>query len=268
MVKILVFDLDGTLLNDQKELSLKTKNYLQKKKEEGYIIVIATGRMFQSVLNVTENAYFCNYIISDTGALIYDNQKKEVIFRKNIAKEVFDKFFDYYDEKCFCIEACDQNKIYWYKKSINFHNDKISLYFNDKNELLNEIKDITQASIYMNKNKDIKKIYYDMTKKFPELSVFIMQESNGKKKWIESQVKGCSKYNAIIYLKEKLKLNNCQIIAFGDSLNDLEMLEKCDVGVAMKNALVDVKKVAKYVTEKTNNENGVVEFLEKYLDLE
>jgi len=86
MVKILVFDLDGTLLNDQKELSLKTKNYLQKKKEEGYIIVIATGRMFQSVLNVTENAYFCNYIISDTGALIYDNQKKEVIFRKNIAK--------------------------------------------------------------------------------------------------------------------------------------------------------------------------------------
>ena len=60
-------------------------------------------------------------------------------------------------------------------------------------------------------------------------------------------------------------ISNENIIAFGDGLNDIEMLKKCGVGVAMKNALPEVKEQADCITSETNNQNGVVEFLKEYL---
>ena len=69
---------------------------------------------------------------------------------------------------------------------------------------------------------------------------------------------------AVIVAKLEGILNE-NIIAFGDGLNDVDMLKKCGVGVAMKNALPEVKEQADYITSRTNNENGVVEFLKEYL---
>ena len=60
-------------------------------------------------------------------------------------------------------------------------------------------------------------------------------------------------------------MDNKDVIAFGDGLNDVDMLEKCGVGVAMKNALPDVKKKADFITDKNNWEDGIIEFLGKYL---
>ena len=55
-------------------------------------------------------------------------------------------------------------------------------------------------------------------------------------------------------------------MAFGDGLNDIEMIEKCGIGVALANALDEVKSKANYITKKTNEELGVIDFLEGYLN--
>ena len=103
------------------------------------------------------------------------------------------------------------------------------------------------------------------TEKFPMLKVEIMQDSFGEVKWLEIFQKGIEKYKGIKEVAKLEGISNEDIIAFGDGLNDVEMLKKCGIGVAMKNALPEVKEQANYITSRTNSENGVVEFLKEYL---
>lgn len=70
---------------------------------------------------------------------------------------------------------------------------------------------------------------------------------------------------SISKLANLLSIPNEKIIAFGDGLNDIDMLKNCGIGVAMKNALFEVKEVSDYITSKTNEEDGVIDFLEKFL---
>ena len=92
-----------------------------------------------------------------------------------------------------------------------------------------------------------------------------MQDSFGDVKWLEITKKGTEKYKGITEIARLEDISNENIIAFGDGLNDVEMLKKCRIGVAMKNALPEVKEQADYITSRTNNENGVIEFLKEYL---
>ena len=87
MKKMIVVDLDGTLLNENKQVSENSIRYLKKLKEEGYVITIATGRIFTSILKATNNALFANYIITDTGASCYDTNHK-VIFLKIFFRKI------------------------------------------------------------------------------------------------------------------------------------------------------------------------------------
>ena len=71
--KLITLDLDGTLLNSDGIVSEATKVHLQKLKEKGYIITIATGRILNRALVGTDGAEFANYIVSDAGAAVFKN---------------------------------------------------------------------------------------------------------------------------------------------------------------------------------------------------
>ena len=89
----------------------------------------------------------------------------------------------------------------------------------------------------------------------------IMQHSFSNKKWIEIFPKECSKYNSIKLLSEYLNISNDDVIAFGDGLNDIEMIKNCGCGVALNNALDEVKKESDDITEYDNDNDGVVNYL-------
>ena len=92
-----------------------------------------------------------------------------------------------------------------------------------------------------------------------------MQDSFSSNRWIQISSKNISKYSSIQKIAELEGIANKDIIVFGDGLNDLEMIEKSGIGVAMANALDSVKKVADYVT-KSHNEDGILYFLKEYLE--
>ena len=92
-----------------------------------------------------------------------------------------------------------------------------------------------------------------------------MQDSFSDKKWVEIFNKEVDKYNAIIEIAKKENIEPQDIISFGDGLNDIEMIRRCGVGVAMGNALPEVKENAKFVTL-SNDEDGIKVFLEEYLN--
>lgn len=256
--KLIAIDLDGTLLNSDGIVSEVTKSHLQKLKEKGYIITIATGRILNRALVGTDGAEFTNYIVSDTGAAVFKNNEinkewKEV-YAQVLSKEIVENISSYYDkDKFITINICDRNKIHHYDQTVNI------------TEFLENINEIIHVSVSFINNEFVEEYLKIFTKKFPMLKVEIMQDSFGEVKWLEIAQKGVEKYKGIAEVAKLEGILNENIIAFGDGLNDVDMLKKCGVGVAMKNALPEVKEQADYITSRTNNENGVVEFLKEYL---
>ena len=110
--------------------------------------------------------------------------------------------------------------------------------------------------------------YYQKIVQIFPLKVGYMKDSKKDRYWLEIHPKNCSKYQQLEALAKKLVIPSKNMIAFGDSLNDTEMLEKCGIGVAMKNAVPEAKEKANFITKFTNEEDGVVKFLKNYIEEE
>lgn len=256
--KLIALDLDGTLLNSDGIVSEISKSYFKKIKEQGHIITIATGRILKDALIGTEGAEFANYIVSDTGAAVFRSEDTETkwkeVYINQLSKETVQNIASYYDKNKFTtIEIRDRNSTHHYDGTINIM------------EILEKVSEITHLTVVF-LNNEFAKEYLDLFKsKFPNLEIEMMQDSFGDKKWLDILQKGVEKYKGITEVAKLEGISNENIIAFGDGLNDIEMLKKCGVGVAIKNALPEVKEQADYITSETNNQNGVVEFLKEYL---
>lgn len=266
LIKMIVLDLDGTLLNSERKVSERSKNYLKKLKEMGYIIVIATGRIYESINYAIDGFDFVNYVITDTGASCYDTCHGHTIFNNPIELETAKKFKKFYNDNCAFIDICDKHTIYMYSDINNEH------YFiktiKDWKYIFNNCKEISHISVSMKTNEQVMELYNKLKEDIPELYINIMQDSFSDRKWIEAVKKGCTKYSAITKLANHLNINNDEIIAFGDGLNDIDMLKNCGIGVALSNALPKVKESANLVTTYDHNHDGVIEFLKEYLNVE
>ena len=145
MVKMIVLDLDGTLLNSEKKVSEISKKYLKKLKDLGYIIVIASGRIYESVNNALDGFEYVNYIITDTGASCYDVRNGSTIFNNLMSIETAKKFKKYYNENCIFIDVCDKHTIYKYSDY------KENYYFIDTTKdwdyIFNNCKEISHISV-------------------------------------------------------------------------------------------------------------------------
>lgn len=266
MIKMIVLDLDGTLLNREGHVSKKSKNYLRKLKDMGYIVVIATGRIYESVNYVINGFDFVNYVITDTGASCYDASDGHTIFNNLIELETANKFKKFYNDNCVFIDVCDKHTIYNYS-DIDGHYYFIDT-IKDWDYIFNNCKEISHISVSMKTNEQVMELYSKLKEDMPELDINIMQDSFADRKWIETIRKGCTKYKAISELASYLNISNDEIIAFGDGLNDIDMLKNCGVGVALSNALPKVKESSDFITIYDHNQDGVAEFLKEYLDVE
>lgn len=261
---MLIFDLDGTLLDENKMVSINTMEYLKRMRKKGHKIVIATGRVKNSALDVTRGGEFVDAFICDTGALIYDNQENRELFVRHLSRDFAEYILNLYDKnKMNYIDICDHDYIY---KLTDVPEDyPIIINSNNKKEILDKVGDIIHVGISFYDNKYALETYEKLKNEYKDLHVLLMQDSFSPRKWIEIMPKDCNKPHAIKWLANHYNIKRDDIIAFGDGLNDIEMLSTCGIGVAMANALDEVKNVANMITEKSNIEDGVVDFLEKYL---
>ncbi|MDD6223454.1 MAG: Cof-type HAD-IIB family hydrolase [bacterium] len=263
---MIVLDLDGTLLNSEKKVSERSKNYLRKLKDMGYIIVIATGRIYESIDYVMNGFEYVNYVITDNGASCYNTCDDHTIFNNPIELKTAKKFKKIYNNNCMFINVCDKHTIYKY--SDIDEDDYFIDTTKDWDYIFNNCKEISHISVSMKTNEQVMELYNKLKEDIPELDINIMQDSFADRKWIETIKKGCTKYKAIAELANYLNINNDEIIAFGDGLNDIDMLKKCGIGVALSNALPVVKENANFITAYNHNHDGVIEFLKEYLNVE
>lgn len=264
-MKMFIFDLDGTLLDNNRNMPLENINYLNKLKNDGYIIVIATGRAKSSALDRLNNIPCVNYIISDTGSKIYDIDNEQYIYNKSIPKDYAIDMLNLYNDSFIYIDICSNGKYYKYSLFLEENNDIVKTY-KDKKSLLDDINEIDHIGMSFKNDDYAIEVYNYINANYKDFDCIIMQDSFEGGKWLEILPKGSNKYNAINELAKYLNINNNEIVAFGDGLNDIDMLEKCGTGVAMANALDEVKEKADYVTKKNNEKLGIIDFLEEYLN--
>lgn len=260
---MIVFDLDGTILdNDLKishnlieiccDLKITTK------------IVIATGRSVSDAIQYYRILDLDTYLICYNGAFIWHPLTKKVY--QNYYMDQWREILKFV--VCKRHELFIHNIIVSQKENtflLNKHNDylidimvdeKLPYDYICENDMI-ELGNIHRIVLGVESEfrENIEKL---IKLKFPIIDVFGWK---GRSDVIDISLPNMNKWEAI---KKVAKIENEQkekIIVFGDARNDMEMIKNADVGIAVKNASVEVQNVANYVTVNTNNEDGVAQFI-------
>lgn len=249
--KLLLFDLDGTLLRTDKSISKTTLETLQKCRQKGILIGISTSRGEQNTLSFIEELQ-PDILIASGGALV--KYKDNYIFKAEFSKEQTRQMIALARTVCGidCEITIDTiNSHYWnYKIDPKKQND------NWGDSIYTDFKDFDENSLKM-----CVEIFEDSQAR--QLQKLLEQcdcirFSDGY--WYKFTKKSATKENAIMELCSACNIKTDEIIAFGDDYADIGMLQLCGTGIAMGNAINEVKKQADLVIG-SNDDDGIAEYL-------
>lgn len=262
MYKAVFLDLDGTLLDDKKNVSQENKNAIQYVMEKGGQVYLASGRSLNATKKYRDMLNLSRYIIYANGAGIYDCEKNTTISITDMKKQVGKQLYNYAIENNICIRIDTINGRYISKKEYKVHVDDIVLDGNI-NKII-EDKEILQISLVSREQivieKTVEYIEKNIMKEDISIEDIFKTGENNDFFAINAINPRASKGNAIAQLCKILQISVSDVIAFGDGMNDTSMLSAVGLGVAMGNAKEEVKEKAQ-ITTLTNNENGVAKIL-------
>lgn len=253
--KILLFDLDGTLLRNDKTLSEYTLGILSKCKERGYLIGISTSRSEQNCLGCLREMK-PDILISSGGALVRVNEK--IICSSTFSVIETKGFIESVRKICgmdceITVDTLDAH--YW--------NYKIDPKEQDKswgNSTYTDFRDFKYEALKICVEVPNPNLAQKLCEQFSELDS--QRFSDGD--WYKFTKGGITKEKAILAVCETCRVDVSKIVAFGDDYADIGMLKMCGVGVAMGNAIQEVKDIADDITF-SNEEDGVAAWLEKWI---
>lgn len=269
---LIALDLDGTLLSKNQTVSEHTKNVLQQAMDDGHIVVIATGRPHRSSIQHYDFLQLDTPMINFNGAFIhhpYNNTWERTLhnpFPKETALHILDA----------CYELNVQNILAEVKDNVYLerHDEQLMNIFQSASTLEKQMP-FSIGSVKQQLTEDPTSILiYPRAEHVAELTGHLSDfhaTMIGHRTWnapwhmVEIIKKGIHKAVGIKQVAEYYQIPRDRIIAFGDEDNDLEMIDYAGVGVAMGNAIDELKRVAKHVTL-TNEEDGVRVFLEEYFN--
>ena len=251
--KLIVTDLDGTLLTDKKQISAYTAEILNKVREKEIQVAFATARPRRSTAKI-RSLFEPDFIIANNGATIYFGEisEKNILIEKEIATKLIEEFMNddgikgisvetgvgmlsNYSDFSWDKEGWNSN-YYDFTKGFDFETPKISF----------ECEDV--------------EVIQQLVDSLPSLHMY----PNHGEHWIQIMDKRSTKLNGIKYICDKMGISLENVVFFGDDYNDVEMLEACGTGVAVENALSDAKMAADFICG-SNNDDGVAKWIEDNL---
>ena len=268
--KMIFLDIDGTLVNDKKELPKKNKEAIDAALNMGHKVFICTGRPLSSVTRLLPifglERPGC-YAITYNGGLIYDAYAKKPIYKKTLTmdqvKYIFDKARELnihaqtYTDECFICE--EDNEVGDYYARVGQIEKKVV------EDIFAELNGQEPCKVLcMAHGHDHAKLEA-FRESLEKWSDGLLDVCFSCSEFLEFMPYGINKGNAIRYMSEFLNIPMENTIACGDAENDITMLKAAAVGAVMKNAGDDIKQYGNYITEYTNNEAGVAEVIEKFM---
>jgi len=250
-IKMIVTDLDNTLLRHDKTVSDFTVDVFRRIRERGALIVFATARDFRFVTEYITpmNGIAPDILIADNGALARYNDKD--LYKKLIPFETLNTLISRYDLiRCISTER-------GYYLSGNYTNDHWSL---GKKEtvITNLSQNTNEDALYIDGNTN--KAPSSLTENIPDIRVVTYSDVS----LVTVVHREATKLNALNATCNALKVKINETVIFGDDYSDIEMLSNCTNSVAVANAIDECKAVAKYICD-TNENDGVAKWLESFV---
>lgn len=277
-IKLIALDLDGTLLDSNGIISNKTCDAIKEAVKRGIEIVPATGRNIGLICEEIKAIDGIRYAITSNGAAVIDIREERVIFSNFINLDILKRIIDLIKNYPIVIElyadghAYVDRDVFDNPEKYNLNENQIHLmaynhilidnFFNliDESKDTNWIKCVEKINIPF-LNEDIKKkVLKNLSDEVNEIKI----TSSGKDN-LEINISSANKGNGLEKLVNILGIRLEEVAAIGDNNNDIEMIERSGLGIAMGNAIDEIKNKADYVTV-DNDKNGAAEAIIKILD--
>ncbi|MEW8957491.1 MAG: Cof-type HAD-IIB family hydrolase [Moorella sp. (in: firmicutes)] len=264
-IRLVAFDLDGTLLNDDLEIDARTKEAIKRVRGKGIIVTLATGRMFSSARPYAVELGLDLPLVVYHGAQLRHSTTGEVLFERTVPIDLAARLIAvirqfgyaynvYLDDRLYVEKIAAENEEYAWRAGVELHlvEDMLSFLKEQGKGPLKIVAlrdgpelDPLEAAIRRQVGEGV---YF--TRSLPHYLEMLNPEVN--------------KARGLQVLAEIEGVRPEEIMVFGDSYNDLQMFQYAGLAVAMANAPAEVKAAADYVTG-SNNESGVAQALEKFI---
>ena len=263
--KMIVMDMDDTLLQDDLTISHRTKKAIETAQTMGIKIILASGRPTYAMKKYAKELkmdVYNSFILSYNGAIIMDCAKEEILFEKTLPKEAAHELFEISKNHNVHIHTYVGDDIITPK-----HNE-----YTDIEGNLTGMKVIEVDNFYDRVDQNVVKVlmledpHYlkQVETKLRPLLKDKMSLHISKPFFLEFMDHGIDKSSSLERLIQKLGIQKEEVIAIGDSYNDLGMIRFAGLGVAMGNAPLDIQAEADYVTD-SNMEDGIAKVIEKFI---
>lgn len=262
-MKLVLCDMDGTLLNDKKEVPAALFPLMDALKDRGVCFGICSGRQYETLRRVFPNHYKEMLFVAENGAIVFENGR--CLWTEQLDNDWIQKAIDVIrphagitpilcGEKCAYIESEDgrflENARMYYKKL----------------RMLDRLEDAFQE------DSICKIAVYDavdsFTNGYPALKGLegYFQVTVSGKEWVDLMKNGTNKGRAVARIKKMKGLDAHDCVAFGDFLNDYEMMQECYYSYAMANAVPALKEICRFAAP-PNNDEGVITALKELYHL-
>lgn len=263
--KMIVTDMDDTLLNSNGEVSEENKAAIIRAQEKGVKFILASGRPTFAMKKIAEELKldeFGSYMLSYNGAIVTECKEWTEWYKEALSKEEAHQLYEFSaDNKVHIItylkdqivSETESEYIDVELKLTGMPHNKIDCFKTTVSESVVKCIMLEEPTYLKDVEKKLKKKMGD------KFSIAI-----SKPFFLEVMKNGIDKGASLIKLAKYLDISTDEIIAVGDSYNDLTMLQAVGMPVAVENAKIEVKEAAKYISS-SNNDNGVAKVIEEFV---
>ncbi|MCH7964945.1 MAG: HAD family hydrolase [Bacteroidetes bacterium] len=268
-IKIVVSDLDGTLLKNDGSVGEETKKLIRELHNYDVLFSFATGRLHSAVTDIAKDLEIKNPIISLDGSVIKDFPSGETIFESFLKIKYVEKAVKYADDYLLNVALCHADAIYFTEFNTVIPNllNKFGAKYKEVSSYDN-LLDKTLEIVLAGDNKESIEFVKDKFT-FPyafgcNASYYRSQSKRGLY-YLDIRRAGSSKGKGLKRLLKYLHIKPHQSVVMGDWYNDISMFESDAIKVAVANSIPELIRNADHVTERSNNNEGPAEFLEMIL---
>ena len=265
MYKLIALDMDGTLLNEEKQISPANYEAIQQARENGVKVVLASGRPlvgFKRYLEELNLVSEDDYAVAFNGALVQSSEGTEIISKTTLTLEDYKYLYELSKELKVNIHALTESVV------IAPKDNKYTRLEAEMNHISSEIIAVEEVA---EDTTIVKVMFIDEPELIEEIMDKIPEEVRSKYTIVRSAPffleflhTSVNKGAGVAALADKLNIKQEEVICIGDAGNDIHMIKYAGLGVAMGNAFPEVKRVANFIT-KTNEQDGVAHIINKFI---